>query len=72
MVWPSNQHRRIKADDVGWLGEECDRPRKGRRAIGSALREPADRNEYRFVNVPAKSDPSVSLCVFMEREGEGS
>ena len=28
--------------------------------------------EYRFVNVPAKSDPSVSLRVFTERQGEGS
>lgn len=40
---PPIEHRRFRADDGRWLAEERDRRQKGRRAIGLALREPADR-----------------------------
>jgi hypothetical protein len=73
VVCPATSTAASGVGDVLLLAQERDRRQQGRSAICyAALREPADGPGYRLVDALQGTSPSVSLCVFTEREGEGS
>ena len=70
---PEARTRRVRAGDVGSLTEECDRRQEVHERHPLRM-ERACRSDLGTLSVdrPHVACPSVSLRVFIEREGEGA